>query len=137
MNARSGGAGNATACDAGPSVIGAQSSIARRLSIAGRQRCRNSKPKNVRARDAWDTNAHYSGSNCGEFHAMESNQMASQDVNPEAAKRNLTSISPFFIVKDLQTSIGHYIERFGFQLDFQGPPDDVYYGHVSRDEIGI
>jgi len=31
----------------------------------------------------------------------------------------------------------HYIERFGFTLDFQGPPDDVYYGHVSRDGIGI
>src|SRR6267143_3026373 len=49
----------------------------------------------------------------------------------------LASISPFFIVKDLQASISHYIERFGFQLDFQGPPDDVYYGHVSRDGIGI
>lgn len=51
--------------------------------------------------------------------------------------RNLTSISPFFIVKDLQASIAHYIERFGFTLDFQGPPEDVYYGHVSRDGIGI
>jgi hypothetical protein len=50
---------------------------------------------------------------------------------------NLTSISPFFIVKDLQASIAHYIERFGFTLDFQGPPDGVYYGHVSRDGIGI
>jgi hypothetical protein len=53
------------------------------------------------------------------------------------ANRNLTSISPFFIVKDLPASIAHYVERFGFQLDFQGPPDDVYYGHVSRDGIGI
>ena len=34
---------------------------------------------------------------------------------------NLTSISPFFIVKDLQVSIAHYIERFGFQVDFQVP----------------
>src|SRR2546427_6591307 len=24
-----------------------------------------------------------------------------------------------------------------FKLDFQGPPDDVYYGHVRRDAIGI
>jgi predicted lactoylglutathione lyase len=40
-------------------------------------------------------------------------------------------------VKDLQASISYYIERFGFHLDFQGPPDDVYYGHVSRDGIGI
>ena len=68
---------------------------------------------------------------------MNSSKTASQNAIPEGAKRNLASISPFFIVKDLQASISHYIEHFGFQLDFQGPPDDVYYGHVSRDGIGI
>jgi len=68
---------------------------------------------------------------------MNSNKTASPGATPEAANRNLASISPFFIVKDLQTSISHYIERFGFKLDFQGPPEDVYYGHVSRDGIGI
>jgi catechol 2,3-dioxygenase-like lactoylglutathione lyase family enzyme len=51
--------------------------------------------------------------------------------------RNLASISPFFIVKDLQASITYYVERMGFQLDYQGPDNDVYYGHVSRDGIGI
>ncbi len=50
---------------------------------------------------------------------------------------NLVSIRPFFIVKDLQASIRHYIERFGFKLDFEGPPDDVYYGQVSRDAAAI
>lgn len=40
-------------------------------------------------------------------------------------------------MKNLQVSISHYVERFGFKLDFQGPADDVYYGHVSRDGIGI
>lgn len=50
---------------------------------------------------------------------------------------NLVAVTPFFIVKDVQTSISHYIERFGFQLDFQGPPDDVYYGRVSREGVGI
>src|SRR6195256_3470748 len=68
---------------------------------------------------------------------MNSNKTASPHANPDAAKRNLASISPFFIVKDLDAAISHYVERFGFQLDFQGPPDDVYYGHVSRDGIGI
>jgi hypothetical protein len=53
------------------------------------------------------------------------------------ADKNLESISPFFIVKDLQASVAHYIERFGFRLDFQGPPDDVHYAHVSRDGIGV
>lgn len=54
-----------------------------------------------------------------------------------AADRNLAAISPFFIVQDLRASVSHYIERFGFTLDFQGPADDVYYAHVSRDGIGI
>ena len=55
----------------------------------------------------------------------------------EGAKRHLASISPFFIVRDLQTSISYYIERLGFQLDFQGPNDDAYYARVSRDDVGI
>jgi hypothetical protein len=50
---------------------------------------------------------------------------------------NLTSIRPFFIVKDLPLSIAHYIERFGFQLDFQGPEGEPYYAGVSRDGVGI
>jgi catechol 2,3-dioxygenase-like lactoylglutathione lyase family enzyme len=49
----------------------------------------------------------------------------------------LVSITPFFIVKDLQVSIAFYRERLGFRLDFQGPPGDVFYARVSRDEIGI
>jgi hypothetical protein len=55
----------------------------------------------------------------------------------DGTSRNLASISPFFIVKDLQVSIAYYIERLGFQLDFQGPDGDVYYAGVSRDGIGI
>ena len=68
---------------------------------------------------------------------MDSTKTASQRPKPEGASRNLASISPFFIVKNLQASISHYIERFGFQLDFQGPAGDPYYGHVSRDGIGV
>jgi catechol 2,3-dioxygenase-like lactoylglutathione lyase family enzyme len=55
----------------------------------------------------------------------------------EGPTGNLVSISPFFIVKDLQASIAFYLERLGFQLDFQGPPDDVYYAGVRRDGAGI
>ena len=62
---------------------------------------------------------------------------ASTPANRAEASRNLTSISPFFIVKDLQASIAHYRERMGFGLDFQGPQDDPYYARVSRDGIGI
>src|SRR5436190_5852540 len=53
------------------------------------------------------------------------------------ATKNLASISPFFIVKDLQVSISYYVERLGFQRGFQGPADHLYYAAVSRDGIGI
>ena len=69
--------------------------------------------------------------------AAETGLSADSDSTPGDANRNLVSVSPLFIVKDLQASIAHYVERFGFALDFQGPPDDVYYGHVSRDGVGI
>jgi catechol 2,3-dioxygenase-like lactoylglutathione lyase family enzyme len=51
--------------------------------------------------------------------------------------RNLTSIRPCFIVKDLQASIACYRDRLGFQLDFQGPDDGPFWAGVSRDGIGI
>lgn len=54
-----------------------------------------------------------------------------------SAEKNLASITPFFIVKDLQLSIAHYIERFGFELDFQGPAGRPFYARVSRDGVGI
>ena len=59
------------------------------------------------------------------------------EVGGEDSTSNLASITPFFIVRDLPVSIAHYVERFGFKLDFQGPPDDVYYAQVSRDVIGV
>jgi catechol 2,3-dioxygenase-like lactoylglutathione lyase family enzyme len=50
---------------------------------------------------------------------------------------NLTSITPFFIVKDLQASISYYRDRLGFELEFQGPPDDVYYAGLVRDGASV
>jgi catechol 2,3-dioxygenase-like lactoylglutathione lyase family enzyme len=55
----------------------------------------------------------------------------------DQSPRNLVSISPFFIVKDLQASIAYYIDHLGFHLDFDGPEGDVYYAQVSREGIGI
>ena len=68
---------------------------------------------------------------------MNSTKTASPRPEAKEPSRNLESITPFFIVKDLQASIAYYIERFGFQLDFEGPADDVYYGQVSRDGAAI
>lgn len=49
----------------------------------------------------------------------------------------LTAITPFFIVRDVHASVAYYVERLGFALDFDGPPDDAYYARVSRDDVGI
>jgi hypothetical protein len=38
-------------------------------------------------------------------------------TNHEGASKNLTSISPFFIVRNLQTSIADYRQGLGFELD--------------------
>ena len=64
-------------------------------------------------------------------------EAALNHMKDEVTKRKLESISPFFIVKDLPVSIAHYIERFGFELAFEGPDDGPYYAGVTRDGIGI
>jgi catechol 2,3-dioxygenase-like lactoylglutathione lyase family enzyme len=58
-------------------------------------------------------------------------------LNGDARERNLVAISPFFIVRDLRASVAYYTERLGFEVEFQGPSDDVYYAGVRRDGIGI
>ena len=58
-------------------------------------------------------------------------------MNSEVATRNLAALTPLLIVKDLQASIVPYVERFGFQLEFEGPSDAVYYARVSRDGVGV
>ena len=67
-----------------------------------------------------------------------STDAAGSPARDEEPKRNLASITPFFIVKDLQVSISYYVERLGFQVDFRGPDDGPYsYAGVSRDGIGV
>ena len=68
---------------------------------------------------------------------MNTSQTAANGPDLDEAKRNLASIRPSFIVKDLQTSVTYYRERLGFQLDFQGPDDGPFWAGVSRDGIGI
>ena len=69
--------------------------------------------------------------------STDSADAAANRAEHEEAKRNLASIRPNFIVKDLQTSITYYRERLGFQLDFQGPDGGPFWAGVSRDGIGI
>lgn len=68
---------------------------------------------------------------------MNAPQTQAAHADPQVAHTNLVSIVPFFIVANLQASIAHYRDRLGFQLDFQGPPDDVYYAQVRRESVAI
>lgn len=68
---------------------------------------------------------------------MNSTSAASKVSNHEEPARNLASISPFFIVKDLRASIAYYLDRLGFQLAFEGPAGGPYYAGVKRDGVGI
>lgn len=44
----------------------------------------------------------------------------------------ISAISPFFIVRDVPASLAFYRDRLGFEITFQGPPDDVFLGIVRR-----
>jgi len=69
---------------------------------------------------------------------MNATDTDSERRDAEGTERNLTSISPFFIAKNLQASIAYYVERLGFHVAFQGPDaDDIYYASVGRDGISI
>lgn len=52
-------------------------------------------------------------------------------------QRNLVAICPFFIVKDLPASVAFYRDRLGFELEFEGPEDDVYYAGLKREGAAI
>jgi catechol 2,3-dioxygenase-like lactoylglutathione lyase family enzyme len=62
------------------------------------------------------------------------------DTTPEnstGTRRNLVTISPFFIVANLQASVAYYVERLGFRLEFDGPEGDVYYAGLTREAANI
>ena len=49
------------------------------------------------------------------------------------ARARITAISPFFIVRDVPSSLQFYRDRLGFAITFQGPaPNDIFFGIVRR-----
>jgi catechol 2,3-dioxygenase-like lactoylglutathione lyase family enzyme len=45
----------------------------------------------------------------------------------------ISSIAPFFIVKDVPAAMAFYRDRLGFKIVFQGPePNDIFFGIVRR-----
>jgi catechol 2,3-dioxygenase-like lactoylglutathione lyase family enzyme len=50
---------------------------------------------------------------------------------------NLTNISPFFIVTDIEDSVAFYVDMLGFELQYLGPEDNPFFAIVGRDQIFI
>jgi catechol 2,3-dioxygenase-like lactoylglutathione lyase family enzyme len=45
----------------------------------------------------------------------------------------ISSISPFFIVQDAAAALLFYRDRLGFEVTFQEPPENPFFGIVRRD----
>jgi catechol 2,3-dioxygenase-like lactoylglutathione lyase family enzyme len=44
----------------------------------------------------------------------------------------ISSIAPFFIVQNLAAALSFYRDQLGFDITFQTPPDDPFFGIVRR-----
>ncbi|MBE7464360.1 MAG: VOC family protein [Planctomycetes bacterium] len=44
----------------------------------------------------------------------------------------ITGIAPFFIVRDVPATLAFYRDKLGFEITFQGPPGDIFFGIVRR-----
>jgi catechol 2,3-dioxygenase-like lactoylglutathione lyase family enzyme len=55
-------------------------------------------------------------------------KVAAGAIGPE-----ISGISPFFIVQDAAAALSFYRDRLGFEITFQEPADDPFFGIVCRD----
>jgi catechol 2,3-dioxygenase-like lactoylglutathione lyase family enzyme len=44
----------------------------------------------------------------------------------------ISSVSPFFIVQDVAAALSFYRDQLGFDITYQEPADDRFFGIVSR-----
>jgi len=49
----------------------------------------------------------------------------------------ISGISPFFIVNDVAASFAFYRDKLGFEVTYQVPGDDLFFGIVRRDRAMI
>src|SRR5688572_21067011 len=49
----------------------------------------------------------------------------------------ISGVAPFFIVKDVLAALSFYRDRLGFEVTYQGPPDDIFFGMVQRGGASI
>ena len=48
------------------------------------------------------------------------------------AQAEVSGISPFFIVSDVPSALSFYRDRLGFEITFQEPADEPFFGIVRR-----
>ena len=48
------------------------------------------------------------------------------------AKPEISGIAPFFIVNNVPAALSFYRDRLGFDITFQGPAEDIFFGIVQR-----
>ena len=53
-------------------------------------------------------------------------------VETHMTKPDISGIAPFFIVKNVPAALSFYRDRLGFDITFQGPADDIFFGIVQR-----
>src|SRR3954452_19771790 len=63
--------------------------------------------------------------------------MGSGSSMNEAGLAKLTSITPFFIVRDVVPSIAFYRDRLGFELAYAAPDDQPFFAILRRDDVSI
>ena len=47
------------------------------------------------------------------------------------------SISPFFIVASLQSSLAFYVDKLGFEVQYAGPADGPYFAMIGRGPVSL
>ena len=47
-------------------------------------------------------------------------------------KADIASIAPFFIVRSVPSALAFYRDKLGFEITFEGPPGDIFFGIVER-----
>jgi catechol 2,3-dioxygenase-like lactoylglutathione lyase family enzyme len=58
-------------------------------------------------------------------------------MEPSEDRAPLTSIAPFFIVRDVPSAVAFYREHLGFQVRFIAPDSDPFFAIVQRDEAQV
>ena len=48
------------------------------------------------------------------------------------SKPEISGIAPFVIVKNVPAALSFYCDRLGFEVTYEGPSDDVFFGIVQR-----